>query len=292
VKKLWIDEDSPGIPGSNADGGEFGTAIATGDFNGDGSFDIGVGAPFESFSGIEGAGQLFAVLTDSLGNAGGAGGLEFDQDTPGMPDVAGTHDHFGAVVAAGDITGDGKAEFVASTLQDGGRGIVFVLPGSATGPTATGAVSFAGGIGDVFGASLALVNTDGNTMKELVIGIPGRTVSGFTGAGAVLVLPGTTTGPSSAGTIWTQDTTGVVDQAEAGDGFGSAVRGISNNAARVQRLTIGVTDESVAGCTHCGAVAALNGSATGLTATGNQFLTGANIAGGGFSDGNFAGSFG
>jgi len=122
-------------------GDVFGTALAAGDFNGDGVSDLAVGIPGEGIGDIDNAGmvQVFygrsrdniddlALLpyvgnyigpaTEYLSNAinglvtafGVAQGLH--QGTPGVPGGNETGDMFGASLAGGDINGDGFDDLV------------------------------------------------------------------------------------------------------------------------------------------------------------------------------------
>jgi hypothetical protein len=286
---LWLTQDTFGVPGIGVSGDLFGQSLAAGDFNGDGRPDLGVGVPGKNVSALEAPGEVVALLTNTSGLVSGGGALAFDQDTTGVPDTAETHDHFGVVLAAGDMTGDGKADLVASSVQESGNaGIVILFKGSPTGPTATGAQSISGLAGDELGNGLAFINTDGDAFRDLVISVPGRAINGLSDAGAVLVFQGTASGVSILGSLWSQDTSGILDQAEANDRFGSALHAIENSTGTTQKLLIGVRGETLAGCLSCGAVALLPGSPTGLTATGDQSISAASLAGGGFTDGYFA----
>ena len=92
--------------------------------------------------------------------------------------------------------------------------------------------------GDGFGSRLANPNSvpafspdvggndfDGDGVGDLAVGAVGEDLGAVLNAGAVNVLYGTAgTGlPGSGGQLFSQDSPGVEDQAEAGDGFGGAV---------------------------------------------------------------------
>lgn len=93
-------------------------------------------------------------------------------------------------------------------------------------------------------------------------------------AGAVNVIYGSATGLAAEGNqVWTQNSPGILDVAEPFDNFGAALTigdfnsdGYSDLAVGVPREAIGASNE-IAGA---GAVHIIYGSATGLTAEGNQ----------------------
>jgi hypothetical protein len=79
----------------------FGSALAAGDFNGDGFDDLAIGVPFESF-----AANFDGVVNVIYGSASGltATGNEFwSQDSAGIQGVAEALDRFGWVMAAANF---------------------------------------------------------------------------------------------------------------------------------------------------------------------------------------------
>ena len=139
-------------------------------------------------------------------------------------------------------------------IQDAGR--VHVFYGSASGLEPKSWESFNLGqilrnvprAGDEFGASLAWGDFDGDGFGDLAVGIPGHNLQ----AGAVGVLYGSSIGLreenrlSQRRQLWTQDSTGILDIAEAGDRFGATLAGgefgISSLASD---LAIGVPGEDI-----------------------------------------------
>ena len=98
----------------------------------------------------------------------------------------------------------------------------------------------------------------------------------------VTVLYGSATGLSATGSqFFSQDTPGVLGAAEVEDGFGAALGVGDFNNDSFADLAIGAPSEGVGGAAQAGAVNVVYGSASGLTATGNQqWLQGSGGVGG------------
>ena len=130
-------------------------------------------------------------------------------------------------------------------------------------------------------AGIARGDFNGDGIGDLAVGVPFEDVGNVIDAGAVNIIYGSATGLSASGNqFWTQDSPGVSDVAETGDRFGSTLAAGDFNGDGFSDLAIGVPKEdvvirSITGETadDAGAVNVIYGSATGLTATGNQFFT-------------------
>ena len=126
---------------------------------------------------------------------------------------------------------------------------------------------------DNFGYSLAAGDFNGDGFDDLAVGVRNEDIGTIGDAGAVNVLYGSATGLSSAGNqFWHQDRPGILDRAEAFDGFGWALVAGDFNNDGFDDLAVGVIGEDIGNITNAGAVNVLYGSATGLSSTGNQFL--------------------
>ncbi|MFF8942487.1 FG-GAP and VCBS repeat-containing protein [Streptomyces sp. NPDC014864] len=137
-----ITQDTAGVPGSAEKGDAFGWSLAAGDTNGDGYPDIAVGVADEDLGAKRGAGAV-VVLRGSATGLTGTGAKSFSQDTSGVPGTAESQDFFGDAVFLTDADGDHRAELVAGARgENDGAGSVWVLRGSSSGTTATGATSF------------------------------------------------------------------------------------------------------------------------------------------------------
>ncbi|GAB2610800.1 FG-GAP repeat protein [Streptomyces capparidis] len=187
-------------------GAEFrgGTVGAVGDVNGDGYDDLVTGHPEQG----QGNARFWP------GSQYGFGGehVEFTQDTPGVPDTGENGDRWGSDLSIGDVDGDGHADVAVGgdgedvgTVRDAGA--VWLLRGSADGPTATGAqmlhqdsadVPGAVEASDRFGGQVRIIDAGRDGTAGLVAAAPGENGSD----GVVWVLPGTASGLTASGS-WT-----------------------------------------------------------------------------------------
>lgn len=178
--QFWY-QDSSGIVDSCEDYDTFGTALAAGDFNGDGYTDLAVGIPGEEVSGESGAGAVH-ILYSSAGRLSAAGDEIWHQGRPGVEGGVEAGDSFGQALAAGDFDGDGYDDLaVGVPLEDKGdeenSGAVNVLYGSADGLSAAGnqiwdqdaLPSDGTQPGDKFGWALAVGYFDDNDTRPTLV---------------------------------------------------------------------------------------------------------------------------
>ncbi|GMU65006.1 MAG: hypothetical protein AMXMBFR36_12800 [Acidobacteriota bacterium] len=212
------------------DGGWFGWALATGDFDGDGDDELAIGEP-RSDAGADFAG---AVLVLDLADVGWTAQGAFRQGLDGLPGTPEIDDEFGFTLAAGDFDDDGFDDLAVGVPLEGvtgtDEGAVEVIYGSATGLTGAGSQLFAagqGGVlgtpgdGDTFGWSLAVADFDADGFADLAIGAPRRNVGALVDAGQVHVLRGGAAGLSATNDLLLD---GVAGDPGAGQGrFGFAL---------------------------------------------------------------------
>jgi hypothetical protein len=255
-------QGSGGVAGTAEHDDAFGAAVAKGDFNDDGFFDLAVGVPGEAVGSVTFAGAVNVLY----GSSGGlTGGPLFTQDNPEPVDS------FGASLAAGDFNGDGFFDLAVGVPGEdvGGvldAGVVTVLFGSGGGITIAGRQTLfqgSGGItgsaesGDAFAHSLATGLLANDDLADLVVGVPGEDVGAIPDAGAVNVLAGSAGGLVN-GSLATQG------NPEEGDAFGAAVTTGDFDEPAGDDVAAGAPGETVGSRPAAGAVSVFNGPPSGL----------------------------
>ncbi|WP_327681928.1 VCBS repeat-containing protein [Streptomyces sp. NBC_00467] len=135
-----ISQDTAGVVGTSARPNEFGTAVAVADLNKDGVGDIVVSAPGQTQNGKGLAGAVVVIPGTKTG-VPGAGSYQLSQETASVPGVSEQSDRFGSTLTVGDVRSDGRPDVIIGAYgEDSHNGAVWVLPGSAIGPTGTGSV--------------------------------------------------------------------------------------------------------------------------------------------------------
>ncbi len=273
---VWS-QNSSGIIGTSASGDGFGAAVVSEDFDGDGFDDLAIGAPRDVVNGVA-AGGVNVIFGSSTG-LNKAGNQYWSQNSPGILDVAQNSDAFGAALTAGDYNGDTFADLAigvpAEDTAPGVRsGAVNVLKGGSNGLTSVGnqfvkpqgAENF-----QSFGAFLATGDFNDDNRDDLVVGSPFDTIGIIPAAGSVTVIPGAPAGLSlNAATLWSQNSTGILDVAEAFDSFGVVTAGDFNGDRR-DDLVVGVPGESIGTVINAGGSNVIYGATTGLNSANNQF---------------------
>jgi FG-GAP repeat len=295
--QTWT-QDSSLVEGVAEAADLFGWSLAAGDFGQSKQDDLAVGVVEETVGEAVEAGAVNVIY----GSASGLtpfGDQMWAQDSEGIKGTAEELDLFGYSLAAGNFGKSGNADLaVGAILQDVGdaplAGSVSVLYGSSAGLTAKGnqiwtqnssGVLDKSEFLDEFGSSLAAGNVGKSGQSDLVIGTPFEGVGAVGAAGAVNVLYGSTKGlVSKDNQLWSQNSSGIKDAAEASDEFGLAVATANYGKSSQADLAVGVPDEDVGAVANAGAVNVIYGTSNGLTKTGNQLWTQDNTGAGGAAE--------
>src|SRR5207248_2604702 len=81
-----------------ADGDNYGSALASGDFNNDTFDDLAVGVPHKNHSGMAGVGAILVLYGTTPSGLSTTNRQDFDQDAPGIPGAKQVGDPWGSAL--------------------------------------------------------------------------------------------------------------------------------------------------------------------------------------------------
>jgi streptogramin lyase len=282
--QMW-DQDALGGSDAGEPGDEFGYALASGDFNGDGSMDLAIGVHREDVGTAEDGGAVRVLYGTPDRGLVATGSGRWHQGSPGIDGAVESGDQFGWSLAAGDFDGDGFSDLAIGVPFEDleplyNAGCVNVIYGSASGLHSTGDRLFTqdtGGIdgaaehSDMFGYSLATGDFNHDGFDDLAVGVPFEDLEPLDDAGVVHIIYGSASGLTDSGDqLWSQDSSLVEDEAEAGDQFGFSLAAGNFDGDEWDDLAIGANHETVDGVVEAGVVHVLFGWSAGLVAVGDE----------------------
>jgi hypothetical protein len=283
--QLWT-QDSAGVKGVAQESDNFGSALAAGDFNGDGFADLGIGVPFEDVGTAADAGSANILYGSAAGlQATSPDDQLWNQNSSSVFDSAEPSDQFGAALAAGDFNSDGfddmafgvPFEDVAAITDAGATNVLYGQAGGlqAASPNDqfwnqdSASVQDDAETGDGFGFSLGSGDFNNDGFSDLATGVPLEDIAAVVDAGALCVFYGSGGGLQAISPddqIWNQGDAGVQDTAETSDELGFALVTGDFNADGFEDVAAGIPFEDIGTITDTGAVGVLYGSAGGIQA--------------------------
>jgi len=243
----------------------YGAAVAAGDFDHNGVYDIAIGVPGEDSA---------AGAIDVIYRFPDASSEQALYKESGIVTSTSAGDEFGAAVAVGDFNGDGIDDLaIGAPGRNNNDGAVFILFGDTEiGLQGESPRQFSGMDQSQFGAALAVADFDGDDIDDLAVGAPQADTSSLflpNRSGLVRVIYG----PLSSGMAfkhdWTQSGTGQ-GASEAGDEFGATLVAADFNGDGHPDLAMGAPGEDKGTTEDTGAVNILYNDGDDLSATGAQ----------------------
>ncbi|TAH36004.1 MAG: hypothetical protein EYC70_12210 [Planctomycetota bacterium] len=283
----WIHRDTFGVIGFATAGSQFGYALASGDFNGDGWADLAVGTPYDDVTGADDG--SINIFYGGLGGLAITGNQYFTQSALGGGETSQPGDRFGYSLVAGNMTslfycdlaigvpGEDQSIFFFSRTDSGGVNVMYGTPSglSAEGSqfwnqdsagVADGAEDY-----DYFGTVLSHGDLDGNGIQDLVVGVPNEDYGTIVDAGAVVIIYATVNGLDGANSqVWNEPSFGASTSADPYDYFGCALAAGNFNTSYPMDLAIGVKGADWGSIVDGGIVRVMFGAFGGLTTSGSQ----------------------
>jgi hypothetical protein len=266
----FIHLGTKGVPGEPFFFANFGSNLAAGDVNGDGFDELCItsSVPYD----VDTSNSVF-VLRGSKKGISTKKIVAFPPDGNGfaMNDTSGSP----LEISLADVDADGFADLAMGCWferVDGlvGAGVLRTVDGSAAGvdlsttdsidresPSVLGTAEQSA----YFGLELAHGDFDGDGFAETVVAAPNATVGAAVFAGDLAVFPGSANGVSTQfDSYWSQDGLNMLEDAEDGDGFGSALACGDFNGDGADDLAIGVSREDDGATDRAGMVQIVYGA--------------------------------
>ena len=244
-----VSQDTSDVPGAAEAGDRFGASVSINHLLGSGgTVDAAVGTPNEDIGSIVDAGSV-TIVRDIYDQADG--GVDYHQNSPGVPGTAEAGDRFGrsldtvrlgvssvSYLAVGVPTEDIGSQRNAGMVQLFRSNLSTLTPGVDLTQDRPG-VSGVAEAGDLFGDRLAFAVL-GRTESSIRLAVSAPAEDGAAiDTGLVQVFPVTDV---TAEVSYAQDSPGIPGTAEAGDRFGASLAVVVGNPERA--VLVGVPDDT------------------------------------------------
>ena len=276
-----FEQNTSAVPDTAETGDKFGSALAAGDFNGDGYDDLAIGVPGENDNG----GVIEVLYGSSIGLIT-TGSQLWRQGASGVTDFQEKGDQFGSSLATGRFDSDNYTDLIVGVPWEDGaatdEGAILMLRGANSGLTSTGNKEWTEttkGVpgdpekGDNLGYSVAAGDFNDDGHCDIAAGMPGESVGTILVAGAVDVLYSGPNGPDPANgptkpQIWYRGHNGVDDAPREDAQFGYSLAADDLNHDAAADLAIGAPSDDIPRHPGAGSVTVLYGhrGAPGLNA--------------------------
>jgi hypothetical protein len=252
----------------------FGSALTSGDFDGDGYSDLAIGDPL--WDPVEGDGGWVVVMYGSASGLSDDRVQQWSQSSRGLRGSPESKDQFGQTLAAGDFGRGSQDDLAIGVPGENGVGAAQILYGARAGLSSAGSqfwrlsspgIPGKARIGQMFGRALVAGDVNGG-YDELVISVPSPSDIGS--SGSVLVLGGSAAGLTTQGVQrWRSGRGGL--RGETGEhGFGDTLAVGRFSGSGHLDLAIGNPGADLVDTGSAGVVHVLRGTPNGLTAAGDQ----------------------
>lgn len=241
--QVWRQADRFVIGGDTDNSNDqFGSVLATGDFDGDGYSDLAVGTPLDDWGARNDSGTVNVLYGGPDGGLSGDGDQIWHQNIRDTGLINGDGHRYGGALAAADYNGDGFADLAIGipgyNVGVARAGAVHVLYGTARGLGPEGGQLWRKGENGLpgpaleqenFGITLAAADFDNDGLTDLAVGLHGSPADSTPGAGGVYILHGSAAGLSAARHRFWDSAGGGLDDG-SGDFYGGALVGANGGA--------------------------------------------------------------